>query len=31
VNDVATPAVRVALEDTDGRLRRYRSIDKRKE
>jgi hypothetical protein len=28
VNGVATPAIRVALDETDGRLCRYRSMDK---
>jgi hypothetical protein len=31
VNGVATAATKVILADTDGRLRRYRSTDKRKE
>jgi hypothetical protein len=31
VNGVATAAMKVTLADTDGRLRRYRSTDKRKE
>jgi hypothetical protein len=31
VNGVATPATKVTLADTDGRLRRYRATDKRKE
>ena len=29
VNGVATPALRVKLEDTDGRLRRHRTLEKR--
>jgi hypothetical protein len=31
VNGVATPAMKVELADTDGRLRRYRATDKRKD
>jgi hypothetical protein len=31
VNGVATPATRVLLEDNDGRLRRYRTVDKKKD
>ena len=31
VNGVATPATKVTLADTDGRLRRYRATDKHKE
>ncbi|GLB42650.1 hypothetical protein LshimejAT787_1200990 [Lyophyllum shimeji] len=31
VNGVATPALRVGLEDTDGRLRRHRVLEKRKD
>jgi hypothetical protein len=30
INGVATPATKVLLEDNDGRIRRYRSVDKRK-
>jgi hypothetical protein len=30
VNGKSTPAVKVLLNDSDGRLRRYRSVDKRK-
>jgi hypothetical protein len=31
VNGVATPAMKVTLADTDGRLRRYQAMDKPKE
>ena len=31
VNGVATPATKVKLADTDGRLRRYRATDKKKD
>jgi hypothetical protein len=31
VNGVAIPALRVGLEDTDGRLRRHRALEKRRE
>jgi hypothetical protein len=30
-NGIATPATRVLLEDNDGRLRRYRTVDKKKD
>ncbi|KAF5379128.1 hypothetical protein D9615_005852 [Tricholomella constricta] len=31
INGVATPATKVKLEDTDGRIRRHRSLEKQKE
>ncbi|KAF5381313.1 hypothetical protein D9615_008285 [Tricholomella constricta] len=31
VNGVATPATKVKMEDTDGRVRRHRSLEKRRE